>query len=174
MAELSEEQLRIRGYLQSQAAKLSVPELLDKVRADSDALRAACESAADLDYTARPEAESWSVNEVLAHLADTCTTVNQAILAAWRDGQPAAPLEDALQHTTAAKTPIEWWQAIHDEREAAFAALAQARGDEHLDLTWDHPFFGNLNWREWVLFLRLHDGDHARQVQSIVAAQAAA
>jgi hypothetical protein len=36
----------------------------------------------------------------------------------------------------------------------------------HLDRSIYHPIFGNLNWREALLFLRIHDLDHARQIQA--------
>jgi len=33
-----------------------------------------------------------------------------------------------------------------------------------------HPWFGEFSWREWLLFMRVHDLDHARQLQAIAAA----
>ena len=36
----------------------------------------------------------------------------------------------------------------------------------------EHPFFGPLTWREALLFLRLHDLDHAGQLSRIAAALA--
>ncbi|MDZ7728356.1 MAG: hypothetical protein U5Q44_09305 [Dehalococcoidia bacterium] len=36
-----------------------------------------------------------------------------------------------------------------------------------LDVTWTHPMFGELNWREWFLFMRIHSKDHARQLQAM-------
>jgi hypothetical protein len=35
-----------------------------------------------------------------------------------------------------------------------------------LDLKWEHPFFGMLNWREWFLFLGVHCTDHAIQIRA--------
>jgi hypothetical protein len=37
----------------------------------------------------------------------------------------------------------------------------------------EHPMFGPLTWRETLLFTRLHDLDHAGQLQKIAAAFAA-
>jgi hypothetical protein len=39
-----------------------------------------------------------------------------------------------------------------------------------LEATIPHPFFGALNWRETLLFLRLHDLDHTGQLQKVAAA----
>jgi len=30
-----------------------------------------------------------------------------------------------------------------------------------------HRQFGPLSWREWLLFMRVHDLDHMRQLQAI-------
>ena len=170
MAEVNEEQQRVRGYLQAQAAKLSVPELMAKVLADSEALKTAAASADGIDYTKRPSGDNWSVNEVLAHVTDSCVRVNAGILAAVHEGTAARPLQDALQATGDVRRPMEWWDTLSAERRSLFKQLEAVTGDEHLDVKWNHPLFGDLNWREWLLFLRLHDGDHARQVEGIVAA----
>ena len=37
----------------------------------------------------------------------------------------------------------------------------------------EHPMFGPLTWRETLLFTRLHDLDHAGQLQKIATALAA-
>jgi uncharacterized damage-inducible protein DinB len=171
MAELSEEQLRIRAYLQGQAAKLSLPALIAKVRDDSAQLREAALRAEDADWTLRPAAEEWSVNDVLGHVVDTCHRVNAGIIGAIESGTKPVGLRDALVHEKSARRPMEWWDELVAAREGLFARLAVASADEHLDVTWNHPFFGELNWREWVLFLRLHDLDHARQIAGILAAQ---
>jgi hypothetical protein len=42
----------------------------------------------------------------------------------------------------------------------------------HPDATIEHRMFGLLNWREALLFMRLHDLDHVGQLQKITAALA--
>jgi len=170
MAELSAEQLRIRSYLQAQAAKLTPTEIAAKVRADSEQLRAAAAAANAVDVTRRPAASEWSVNEVLKHLHEASARVNRSILAAALRGEQPGPIRDSIEQTSEVRTPGEWVAAIMAEREELFAAIAGLDGTEHLAIRWDHPFFGDLNWREWLLFLRLHDLDHAGQVRGIVEA----
>lgn len=168
MAELSEEQLRVRGYLQSQAAKLSPVEVMVKVRADSEQLRAAAVAAMAVDSTRRPADGEWSVNEVLNHVRDSCRGVNARMLAAALSGQQPGGMRDAIEPTDDVKPPLAWFEDVAAEREAAFEMLLPLSGEEHLDIRWEHPFFGALNWREWLLFLRLHDLDHAGQIRGIV------
>jgi hypothetical protein len=167
-----DERLRIRGYLQAQAAKLTIPELIEKVRVDSEQLRAA--AAAATDPSARPADGEWSVNEVLAHITSSSRAVNGGIVAAYERGDQPAPIRDAIDADAEPRPPLEWFDLLASEREAMFSRVGGAAGDEHLEVVWDHPFFGPLNWREWLLFLRVHDLDHARQVASINEALAAA
>jgi hypothetical protein len=39
-----------------------------------------------------------------------------------------------------------------------------------LEATIAHPFFGALNWRETLLFMRLHDLDHTGQLAKVAGA----
>jgi hypothetical protein len=39
--------------------------------------------------------------------------------------------------------------------------------EPNLTVTVPHAFFGPLNSRAWFLFLSIHDGDHARQLQAL-------
>ena len=162
---------RIRGYLQTQAAKLSVPELADKVRADMEQLRAAAEAVPAATFLDRPSEDSWSANEVMAHVVDGGKAVARSITGVLDSGQKPGPtFVDRMEKTETERSADAWWSALVTDREALFARVKQATGEEHLDVTWLHPMFGDLNWREWLLFLRIHDLDHARQIQSISAA----
>jgi len=55
-----------------------------------------------------------------------------------------------------------------------FARVLRAAPDAALDRRIEHGMFGPLTWREALLFLRLHDLDHAGQLQKIAAALTAA
>jgi hypothetical protein len=174
MTQPATENERIRSYLQSQAAKLGVPDLIEKVRVDSQQLLAAARSAEAVDNLERPSPEDWCVNEVLNHVRTSCVGINAGIIAAALHGGRPAPIADQIVAANESREPVEWFNLIHKEREATFAQLAGVTGEEHLGVKWEHPFFGELNWREWLLFLRLHDLDHARQVQGIVETLASA
>lgn len=170
MTVLNEEQQRIRGYLQTQAARLSTAELVAKVRADQDQVRTAAESAPASRFYDRPEAEEWSANEVSAHVVEGGGNVAQAICAAIAGGAPDRLAADRPRPDPERLTATEWYQRLLRDRETLFERVGRAAGDEHLDTRWGHPFFGDLNWREWLLFLRIHDLDHTRQMQAIAAA----
>lgn len=166
---MDEEQQRIRSYLQAQAAKLSVPELVAKVRADQEQVRVAALAVPPARFAMRPADGAWSANEVLAHVVESGAAVAAAIRAVLDGGRPPERLADRVQ-TARRSTALVWWQRLVADREALFARVLRADPDARLDVRWQHPFFGGLNWREWLLFLRLHDLDHARQLQAIAAA----
>jgi len=64
----------------------------------------------------------------------------------------------------------EWWTLLERDRDALFARVRSAHPMSRLEATIPHPFFGALNWRETLLFIRLHDLDHAGQLQKVAAA----
>ena len=37
----------------------------------------------------------------------------------------------------------------------------------NLERTWDHPWFGPLNFKEWIVFQRLHAMDHVQQIERL-------
>ena len=47
--------------------------------------------------------------------------------------------------------------------------VLKADPQAHLDIVWGHNEFGKMNWREWLLFARVHTLDHAHQIQTIAA-----
>ena len=55
-------------------------------------------------------------------------------------------------------------------RTPLYAVVSATKGDKHPDVKITHPQFGGFTWREWFLFMRVHDLDHMRQLQSNAAA----
>ena len=69
------------------------------------------------------------------------------------------------------RTAEAWWRSSRTTREALFdARAAPPIPPPRLERAIEHPIFGPLNWRETLLFMRLHDLDHAGQLQKIAAA----
>jgi DinB superfamily len=167
---LDDEQTRIRGYLQSQAAKLSIADLTQKVKADMVQVHEAAAAVPGGRFSERPAPGEWSANEVMAHIVSGAAGVGQGIIAVLDSGATPGPVFDRMEKAEQTRTANAWWDTFTAERETLFARVGRASGDEHLDITWDHPMFGPLNWREWLLFLRIHDVDHAKQMQAVTAA----
>ena len=169
---MTDEQLRIRGYLQAQGAKLAPPDLVERVRAAMGQVREAVTSVPPARFMERPATDEWSANEVMAHVVTAGSHFGDRITGALDGRAPAAPVADVIERGAPEHTAEEWWAIFAAAREALFARVLSADPAAHLERVIEHPFFGALNWREALLFLRIHDLDHAGQLQKIAAALA--
>jgi hypothetical protein len=167
-APMTDEQRRILSYLQAQGAKLSPAEVIGKVQAAMAELRAAALAVPPARFTERPAPEEWSANEVMAHVLSAGQHFGDRILRAL-DGAPAVP-RTVAEAAAPTRSASEWCDRLARDREALFARALAADPGAHLDRLIEHGVFGRLNWRETLLFLRLHDLDHARQLAAIAAA----
>ena len=167
---MDEEQTRIRSYLVAQGAKLTPAALVEKVRAAMADLRAAAAAVPVERFAERPAPEEWSGNEVMAHVVMADGYFGGGIRDALA-GRPAGPrptrrgVEDAPRQSAQA-----WYEVLSRQREVLFAEVLAADPATAADRRIEHPMFGPLSWRETLLFTRLHDLDHAGQLQKIAAA----
>src|SRR2546428_13136445 len=90
---MTDEQTRIRGYLQAQGAKQTPTEIIAKVEAAMADLATAARAVPGTRFAQRPEPEEWSANEGLAHVV-TADTYFAGGGGAILEGRPApAPAE---------------------------------------------------------------------------------
>ena len=165
---------RIRGYLIAQANKLSLPDLVEKVRIDCAPLREAGASVPAARFTERPAEGEWSAAEVWTHVLEMSEHGARSITGILDSGTLPERTRDQISGETRGLTTSEdYWAAYSAVREPLYERVLKAKGDEHLDVKINHPIFGDFTWREWFLFMRVHDLDHMRQFQAISAAFAA-
>jgi len=167
----TDETERIRAYLIAQANKLTPAELATKLRADTAPLRAIGAAVPAAHFAERPSPNEWSAAEVYSHILDMNERGASAIERILDEGALPRPITDTISgQTRAALADAEqYWQTYIVRREALLQRVLLASGDEHLEIQIVHNQFGALNWREWLLFMRVHDLDHMRQLQSITA-----
>jgi hypothetical protein len=167
---MNEEMQRIRSYLVAQGAKLAPAALVEKGRAAMAELRAAAVAVPAARFAERPAPEEWSGNEVMAHVLAADGYFGGGIRRAL-EGQPPGPKTDGRGIEGAPLRPAEEWCALlQEQREAVFARVLAADPAAAPDFRIEHPMFGPLTWRETLLFNRVHDLDHAGQLQKIAAA----
>jgi hypothetical protein len=166
---VNDEQARIRSYLQAQGAKLTPAEIVEKVQQAMRDLRAAAALVPPDRFTQRPGPDDWSGNEVLAHVVAAGRYFGGAIVAL-AAGAPLPARPPSRGNEAEPRPAEEWLEVLEEDRAALFARVLTADPAGHLDGTVEHPFFGPLNWRETLLFMRLHDLDHAGQLKQIAAA----
>jgi hypothetical protein len=167
---MNEEMQRIRSYLVAQGAKLSPGAIVEKVQAAMAELRAAAVALPPARFAERPEAEEWSGNEVMAHVLAADRYFGGGICRLLK-GQPLLErLEGRGVENAPVRTAEAWYGLLAAQREDLFAAVQAADPGVAPDQRIEHPMFGPLTWRETLLFTRLHDLDHAGQLQKIAAA----
>ena len=165
----NEESLRIRGYLTAQGAKLSPDQLIGKVEEAMAQLKAAASSVPPARFNEPPAPGEWSANEVMAHVVEAGRHFGNAIVRILDGQAPGTPRDVAARDTT--PRPLDdWWALLEGDRSALFERVRNAHPMARLEATIPHPFFGALNWRETLLFMRLHDLDHAGQLAKVAGA----
>ncbi len=63
--------------------------------------------------------------------------------------------------------------ALDGTRAALLAVLEGAGGRRLEDLSYQHPFAGNLDLYQWIAFVGLHEARHVAQIREIAARLAA-
>jgi uncharacterized damage-inducible protein DinB len=170
---MSDEFARIRSYLTAQAAKQAPAQIVDRVRAAMAELHAAALAVPATRFNDAPAPGEWSANEVMAHVVESGQHFGGAVIRMLAGEPPGTPRDVAARDTS--PRPLEtWWARLEQDRTALFERVLGAEPTARLDATIEHPFFGPLNWRETLLFMRLHDLDHAGQLQKVAAALAPA
>jgi hypothetical protein len=169
MGPTTDEERRIRGYLTAQGAKLSPADIVGKVRAAMADLRAAARAVPADRFDERPGPDEWSGNEVMAHVVQAGAHFGDRIMAIL-DGRPAPAPADRDAPDERRLTAEAWCAILDRDRAALFARALAADPGAGLDRQIEHPMFGLLDWRQTLLFMRLHDLDHAGQLQKIAAA----
>ena len=165
----TDEDQRVRGYLLTQANKLSIPELVEKVRRDVLPLREAAASVPQDRFFERPGPEDWSAAEVFTHIVEMNERGARAIEGILDHGTLPPPIDDVMSGAVREdlRTAEAYWDVYQARREQLLQRALQVTGNEHLDVKVTHRQFGPLSWREWLLFMRVHDLDHMRQLQAI-------
>jgi len=167
MTTMTDEQKRIRGYLEAQGAKLSPGAIVEKVREAMGRLRAAAVAVPPARFAEAPATGEWSANEVMAHVVEAGRHFGEGILRAL-DGLPPGERRHAAERPAAPRhNASEWLAMLDQEREALFGRALRADPTARLEQSISHGFFGMLNWRETLLFIRVHDLDHAGQLEKI-------
>jgi hypothetical protein len=170
MATVSNDQReRLVSYISHQAAK-GPGSIRGTIQKGHHQLLGIIDGLSEQQATFKPSPDVWSVLEVLRHAVDAERGVGRSCAALARGETPAGQAQPgrsggALPSLTEARSALD---AAHDELLAFVATLSP---ETNLEARFEHPFFGPLNCQEWAVFQRVHDGDHAEQIEQIKAAE---
>ncbi len=161
----TEERTSLTAYLREQATKRSIEELISRVQDAIDAVATAAKQVPveRLSELGPGEGEMWTPVDCLKHIVDWNRICAQQILYVALSGElPEDMMPPALPQTIDAL--IEFQQQAMD---SLYAHVRDADPEAYLHVKWEHQFFGKLNWREWLIFLRVHCLDHAPQLKAL-------
>ena len=155
---------QVVSYIRHQATK-GLPELAGLMERTGAECARCLEGASDAQASFS-HGEEWSMKEVVGHMLGSGEVINREIagLAAGKESSPPG----RVGLTAGGDRPIE-------ELRRALAGLwaetgrlvASLREDGNLDQTWEHPWFGPLNFKEWIAFQRIHAMDHVQQMERL-------
>ena len=166
----AEEVARVRSYLASQSMRRTAEQIVEALREAHSQLLAATALIPDPDFRTRPREGEWSAADVLSHVHAIAAFDERSICAVIERGEQPADVNDTIEAAPPEATREQMLAAIELLRERLIASVLQADPQTHLEIVWGHREFGKMNWREWLLFARVHTLDHARQIQSIAGA----
>ena len=169
-------------------------ELLEHLDRERAALRLAVEGVPPDRRERRPSPESWSVAEVLEHLALVERRLTQ-LFTTWMAEARAQGLGAESESTPLVPT-LDWATVLDRRRKITASEAVRPRGDLNAPAAWGvleeaqralrtvvlegdglalgevvrpHPVLGPLNLYQWVAFVGAHEARHAAQIREIGA-----
>jgi uncharacterized damage-inducible protein DinB len=162
-----EEVARVRSYLASQAKRRTPAQIVEALREAHRQFLEATAAVPDALFRTPPGEGEWTAADVLAHVCLIAALDEQSIGAVIERGERPSNVRDVIEAASAEDTREKMLAALEQSRERLIALVLKADPQVHLDITWGHGEFGQMNWREWLLFARVHTLDHTRQMQAI-------
>jgi hypothetical protein len=153
------------AYCRHQASKGidSLVALMERTQADWErCLEGITQEQADF----APGSE-WSARQVVNHFLDVTDGVNHQIARVTAGGELGATDEELVAEEgkfSEAKTVAEMRAGVATIFDRIKELTRGLEGNPHLEKTFPHPLFGQLNILEWIAFQRMHGMDHMQQI----------
>jgi DinB superfamily len=158
---------RVSSYIKHNATK-PIPEVIERVREQLDELNTLVAGMSAEQESFRPYPDEWSSREVAGHIAMYSPSVRQLVLDL-DAGRPGTYYRESGVPPERPVGDVEIKDALAVAyRELGSLAEAFAERDPNSAATFPHPWFGELNAREWIFLLRVHAGDHLGQIRKNV------
>ncbi len=161
---------RVRSYLQHQGKKSN--EAIAELVAASQQKFLDTIAGVDEDAAARkPAPDEWSLRELIGHVVSAENGVARLV-----ETLPQGKTVEGTERSAGMQLPDDgraFADYVTDVRQAntlLLERIAALSPDDDTATTAPHPFFGELNCREWAVFQRVHDEDHAQHAAKIIAA----
>ena len=163
-AEFAERRARLLGPMRG----LSDSELKAAVREACGELSSTLESFSDQQATWKPDAEEWSAAQIGDHIAlGTAMLGKIAGLLAKGQGVTDEDWDPPPQFKGDAADLGGVKRRIAELPEYTDRLFDESVKTNSLDVTADNSFLGDMNWREWFYFLRVHANTHVEQMEKL-------
>ena len=157
---------QVVSYLEHQAGK-SLADLLLLVDRAASLTEQSLLDISDAQASFQPSEGEWSVVEIISHVSSSLRGTARLVEGLGR-GTESSSVSDALAFGVAgAMTPAEMRADVAAAYEGLRSVVRTLEDGVALEKTARHPFFGDLNWKEWVAFVYVHARDHVAQVEKV-------
>ena len=151
---------RVASYLVHQAGK-DVPAIVEVIERERRRLTDLLSDLSEGQAGFVPSPGQWSIRDVVQHVVAAERGVVEII--AGLAGVVAPPDDTPV----AGQSVAELRQRLDSVRAQLLGLVRGLPQDVNLEIEHEHFFFGPLNWKEWLAFQRVHDGDHIEQIEAI-------
>ncbi len=165
----AQEIARVRSYLASQSQKRTPAQIVDAVREAHQQFLHATNAVPNAIFSTPPHTGTWAAIDILEHVCAIADLEDHDIRTVIEQGQRPADIREVPIAAPHSIPKEQLLSTLEITRERLITAVLQADPQAHLDIVWGHDEFGQMNWREWLLFSRVHTLDHTRQMQAIAA-----
>lgn len=169
-------------------------ELVDDLQRSRRALHACVAALSDAQRDAAPVGESWSVAQIVEHLAIVEGQVGRLLSNLIKEAEATGERET---ETTSVLTSLDQFGvdvptvripapdrvqpkdglSAHDAlvrldavRDQLLRVIPRASGLPLANVSFPHPALGPLNGYEWILLIAQHERRHTRQIEAVAAA----
>lgn len=150
------------------AVRLAGDQLKAEVGSTFAQLASELESLSPAQAAWKPDPEEWSAAEVCDHVCLSTGMVSNIIELLARGQRPGDEDWDPPPQFRGDKADLagvrERLAALPDHTEGL---LDRCLTTDRKDVTADNSYYGEMNWREWYYFLRLHALAHLEQIEKL-------
>lgn len=157
---------QVVSYLEHQAGK-SLADLLLLVDRAASLTEQSVVGVTDAQASFRPSEGEWSISEVLGHFGASVRGTARLVEGLTRGTEPLSTLDALTGSGGEAISPADMRRDVAAAYESLRSVVRTLDDGVALEKTARHPFFGDLNWKEWVAFVYVHARDHAAQVEKV-------
>lgn len=162
---------RVLSYIRHNAGK-SPAGVAALVGANQQQLLELVQGLSDEQAARRPAEGEWCVRELVRHVIASQSRVAELVSGLPQGRRPEGSGGIGMMNEDDGRPYAELVAELQVANAKMLAAVGSLSETADLSAVARHPFFGDLNCREWAVFQRVHDADHIQQVRKILDAVA--